>query len=64
MKIGGGQRAVLPVIGVVLLVAIVVVLASVVGVLAFNLNGSQQDPARRVRSLTSSWPMAPRRRSR
>lgn len=48
MKIGGGQRAVSPVIGVVLLVAIVVVLASVVGVLAFNLNDSQQDPAPKI----------------
>jgi len=48
MKTGGGERAVSPVIGVVLLVAIVVVLATVVGVLAFNLNDTQQDPAPKI----------------
>ena len=44
----GGQRGVSPVIGVVLLVAIVVVLAATVGVLAFNMKDTRQDPAPKV----------------
>jgi flagellin-like protein len=48
MQSRGEERAVSPVIGVVLLVSIVVVLASVVSVLAISLGQTQQEPAPRV----------------
>lgn len=47
--VGGGDRGVTPVIGIILVVAIVVILASVVGIYALNFGQGAPEPAPNVR---------------
>lgn len=53
MKLGGRERAVTPVIGVILTVAIVVVLAAVVGTSVLAYSGYLEDPAPRIGESTA-----------